>query len=462
MSGSKNRNLTIFGGTGDLTYRKLIPAFYNLFVREKINSNDRILIIGRRDYNNSDYINIIKAWAEKYSRLDYSEEKFNEFSKLIEYYKMDFTDIKNYENLSRFFCDKPYEENIFYYAVAPRFFDVISDGVKTLSCTGKTKIVIEKPFGESLENANLLNEKLEICFGKENIYRIDHYLGKEMVRNILAIRFENQIFRNCWNKNSIESVEIIASEEVGVETRAGYYDKSGAIKDMVQNHLMQILTIIALEEPDNENDLNKRQLEVLKSLKPIQDIIAKHSLVLAQYENYTKENGVSESSKTETFAHLKLYIENERWKGVPFHLITGKKLDKREMIVKINFKAIGKSKQANELIFYVQPIEGVNLKFNIKKAGDTSEVIREEMDFCQNCILANRINTPEAYERLIDAVLSSDNTWFSQWEQIYLSWKYIEKLKEKYFNENQDVLKYKEQSKGPVVYDKNLLKKDGN
>ncbi len=451
MNGKKSRNLTIFGGTGDLAYRKLIPAFYNLFVRGKINKEDRILVIGRRDYTNQNYIDIINDWTQKYSRLDYKKETFDEFVKLIEYYKMDFTNLESYNKLSKFFCDNPYNENIFYYAVAPRFFDVISDGILKMNCLGECKIVIEKPFGETLEDANNLNKKLETSFGKENIYRIDHYLGKEMVRNILTVRFKNQIFKNSWDKNSIDNIKIIASEEVGVETRAGYYDKAGALKDMVQNHIMQILSIVALEEPDDENDLKSRQLEVFKSLRGVENISAKESLVLAQYEGYLNEDGVNKESKTETFAFLKLFIDNERWENVPFYLMTGKKLSKREMLVKIVFKPVGEIDESDELIFYVQPVEGVNLKFNIKKAGDSDEVIREEMDFCQNCILANRINTPEAYERLIDAVLIGDNTWFSQWEQIYLSWKYIEELKEKFKKEKLEILSYKEKSTGPKL-----------
>ncbi len=451
MSGKKTRNLTIFGGTGDLAYRKLIPAFYNLFVRKEISKNDKILIIGRRDYKTCEYTQIIKSWTEKYSRLDYKEEVFNEFVKLIEYFQMDFTNLENYDNLSAYFCNNAYSENVFYYAVAPRFFGVISDGILRLNCLGETKIVIEKPFGETLEEARTLNEKLEKCFGEENVYRIDHYLGKEMIRNILTIRFTNQIFKNCWDKNSIENVQIIASEDIGVGTRAGYYDKAGALKDMVQNHLFQILSIIALEEPNDEFDLKSRQTEVLKNLRQIEKLDIKDSLVLAQYDGYLLEDGVNKDSKTETFAFLKLFIDNKRWENVPFYLVTGKKLEKREMIIKIKFKSVGKAKKSDELLFYVQPTEGVNLKFNVKVAGDSNEIIREEMDFCQNCILANRINTPEAYERLLHAVLDGDNIWFSAWDQIYLSWDYTKKLKEKYCKENIEMIQYNQNSKGPKL-----------
>ncbi len=450
MNGKIRKNITIFGGTGDLTYRKLLPAMYNLFSIGKMDISDRILAIGRRDYSNEDYIKITKDWVKKFSRIKFDEKLFEEFASIIQYFKMDFSNLEEYKKLSNLFCGFEIQESVFYYATAPSAFGVISDGVLSLNCRGQTKIVVEKPFGSSLEEADSLSKKLEKSFGKEAIYRIDHYLGKEMIRSIQTIRFKNPIFRSCWDSNSIEYVHITACEEVGVGSRAGYYDKAGALKDMVQNHLMQILSLIAMEEPKDEADIKFQQVEVLKSLRKIEEINSKNALLLAQYEGYMSEPNIDSESTTETFALCKIHVDNPRWKNVPFYISTGKKMASREMNIIITFKPSGGEKNSNVLVFKIQPMEGVTLKFNIKKPGESSEIIQAEMDFCQSCVLAHRINTPEAYERLLDAVMQSDRTWFSTWDQIYLSWKYIEELKEKYVADNNQIYSYEQGSKGPV------------
>lgn len=445
MSGKINRNFIIFGGTGDLTYRKLIPALYNLYVEKKLKDDDRILIIGRREYTNDDYINIVKPWIEQYSRISFNEEIFKNFSNNIEYHKIDFANLDNYTSLSKYFCDCDINQNIFYLAVAPLFFDIITDGISTLKCLEKTKIIIEKPFGETILEAEKLNNKLISCFGKENIYRIDHYFGKEMVQNIETIRFTNLLFKNSWDSKAIEQIEIIAHEEVGVETRASYYDKAGALKDMVQNHLMQILSLVAMEEPNTQYDIKQRQEQVFESLRPIDKIDIKKTLVLAQYFGYKQEPGVNPDSNTETYAMCKLFVDNDRWQDVPFYIKTGKRMATREMNIIVTFKSLNEA-TPDILTFKIQPEEGVKLEFNIKKPGNTDEVIRAEMDFCQSCVAAHRINTPEAYERLLYAVVNSDQSLFSTWKQIYLSWDYINKLKQKYIDENIGMCYYEQAS----------------
>lgn len=444
MSGNINRNFTIFGGTGDLTYRKLLPALYNLYVDGKLHSSDRILIIGRRQYTTDEYINIIRDWVKKYTRMNFNDDVFEKFSKKIHYHLMNFQDINDYQGLSNLLLYV--EENIFYYAVAPSFFDVISEGILSLCCAKNIKIIIEKPFGATLEEAEKLNSKLISCFGKENIYRIDHYLGKEMIQSIQTIRFSNQIFRNSWDKNSIQKIEIIANEEVGVETRASYYDNTGALKDMVQNHLLQILSIIAMEEPSSEMSIKESQQKVFENLRPIELIDIEKSMILAQYEGYKQEKGVYPDSNTETYAICKLFIDNERWENVPFYIKTGKKMSTREMEVIVTYNPIGNVKESDVLIFKVQPTEGVRLEFNIKKPGESTDIIRAEMDFCQSCIPAHRINTPEAYERLLNAIMEGDQNLFSTWEHIYLSWKYINELKKLYKDKKLQIYKYKQYS----------------
>lgn len=450
MSGKIKTNFTIFGGTGDLTYRKLIPALYNLFATNKLMPEDRIVAIGRRDYSLDKYHEIIEEWVRKYSRIKFDEITFMEFLKHVDYFKMDFTNLEEYSKLENYFNLNKIENHIFYYAVAPTFFGVISDGLISIKDCKNEKIIIEKPFGETLEDADQISKKLEECFGANNVYRIDHYLGKEMVRSIQTLRFSNPIFANSWNNKNIDNVQIIANEEVGVETRGNYYDKAGALKDMVQNHLMQILTLVAMDKPDATHDIHTRQIEVLKSLRPVSRLDVESSMVLGQYEGYQHESNVDSDSKTETFAACKLYIDNFRWDNVPFYIKTGKKMATREMNVIVTFKPMDESSMSNILVIKIQPLEGVSLKFNIKKPGDTEEIIQTEMDFCQSCIPSHRINTPEAYERLLEAVVNSDQTWFSKWNQIYLSWKYIEQLKEKYKALNLPIYLYLQNSDGPL------------
>ncbi len=434
MSGkTDNENvIVIFGATGDLCYRKLMPALYMLVQGGKLNSCDKIIAIGRKDLTSQSYVQNIRNWVEKSIRVKFDEQIFTILCEIIIYLKMDLTNLSHYEKLNAKLSDDNAKEALFYYAVAPSFFDVISEGIMSMPCKCKRKIVIEKPFGETLAQAKMLSEKLIDTFGRENIYHIDHYLGKEMVQSIQAIRFKNSIFKACWNKNFIDHVKIYACEELGVETRGAYYDATGAMKDMVQNHLMQILSLVAMDEPSDFNDIKQRQVEVMRRLRPIEKLDIKKTLLLGQYEGYKNVDGVDESSLTDTLACLKLFVDTDRFKDVPFYILTGKKMAKREMNIVVVFKAASEDVKPDTLTFKVQPTEGVYLEFNIKEPGESNEIIHANMDFCQSCNIVYRMNTPEAYERLIYAALINDSTWFSTWEQIELCWNYTEQLKSEY------------------------------
>ncbi len=449
MNGIVNRAFTIFGGTGDLTFRKLIPALYHLYLRHQLDHQTKIVIIGRRDYTQEIYCDQAKSWVQESLRFQFKEEEYKNFCSHIHYFKMDFTKIEHYERLNNFYHNHNIKEHIFYYAVAPEYFDVLSTGIMGMENTKEAKIVIEKPFGSNLEEAKKLNECLERNFKLENIYRIDHYLGKEMIRSIQTIRFTNPIFSTAWNKEYIEKVEIFALEEIGVESRGSYYDLSGALKDMVQNHLFQILSIVAMEKPEDDKDIQKCQLDVLKSLRPVEKIDIQKSMILGQYKGYHEEKNVAANSKTETFASLTVYIDNKRWEGVPFFITTGKKLRKKGMEVVLTFKKENQGIASNILKIKIQPQEGVSFQFNIKKPGDSEEIIQTEMDFCQNCIDRFRINTPEAYERLLAACFHSEQTWFSKWDQIEKSWLYINQLKEEYIKKELPLYSYEQGSDGP-------------
>lgn len=456
-----NRAFTIFGGTGDLTFRKLMPAWYNITTANAAESDFRIVIIGRRDYSTEQYCELVREWIKQFARLPYDEAAFDRFCQRITYFKMDFSDLAEYERLAQFYSKENITEHIFYFAVAPAFFAVIANGLKAVDNAGSGKVILEKPFGENLEAAKKLNIQLEEFFPIENIYRIDHYLGKEMVRNIQTIRFTNPIFANLWNSQYIESVQISAFEDLGVGSRGNYYDTSGALKDMVQNHLFQILSIVAMEWPEHFSTqaMHDAQLRVLKSLRRVKDI--RDSLILGQYKGYRQEKNIAPDSATETYAALRLFIDNERWWNTPFYIRTGKKLKCREMQIAIVFRQTFIAAPRNILIIKIQPNEGVHLQFNVKKPGETDEITQAKMDFVQSSSFVNKINTPEAYERLITACVRGERSWFSQWDQIETSWEFVEHLKNLYRWDKLPVFAYEQGTDGPVEAE-NLLKRFGH
>ena len=457
----KEQVFTIFGGTGDLTFRKLLPALYNIEAAEDKQLCTRIVIIGRRDYTSEMYRDLAKGWVEKFARLRFHEEIYKKLAGRIVYYHMDFTDEDAYEGLDAFYKSMNAENHIFYFAVAPRFFGAIVNGLQKVEGAGDGKAVIEKPFGENLSAAAGLNEAMEAFFRPDHIYRIDHYLGKEMVRNIQIIRFANPIFSNVWDAEHISCIQISALEEVGVETRGGYYDHSGALKDMVQNHLFQILSIVAMERPASlaVEDMHKEQIRVLQSLHVPEDI--SEDMVLGQYEGYRRELSVDPDSATETYAALRLFVDNDRWRGMPFYVRTGKKLGKREMEVAVVFKSPVEGVEPDILNIKIQPTEGVYLQFNIKRPGETEEIVQAKMDFCQNCSLANRMNTPEAYERLLGACMRGERSWFSQWDQVETSWRFVDQVREAYRQKGLPAYPYSQGSSGPEEADR-LLSQHGH
>ncbi len=450
---------TIFGGTGDLTFRKLLPAFYNMAATKEAVFTHEIIIIGRRDYSSASYRQLARNWIKKFSRVPYDENIFENFALRIHYYKMNFIDKEAYRRLNTYYAEHNLTEHIFYFAVAPRFFSIIATGLLQVDNSNEAKVILEKPFGEDLASAKALNTQLEQTFTADNIFRIDHYLGKEMVRNIQTLRFCNPIFSNLWNSHYIESVQISAFEAIGIGNRGGYYDASGALQDMVQNHLLQILSIVAMEWPEQQTELFDAQIRVLKALRPIENI--EESLVLGQYNGYREENLVAPHSRTETYAALRLFIDNERWWGTPFYIRTGKKLNKREIEIAITFRpAFLQKAPRNILIIKVQPTEGVYLQFNMKKPGDTDEIIQAKMDFSQD-ESHHRLNTPEAYERLLKACINNNHIWFTRWEQIEVSWQYINRMQEAYKKAGLPVYLYAPGSSGPEEANA-LLEQDGH
>lgn len=426
----KSQLIVIFGGTGDLTFRKLLPALYNMEQSDTLPQGSKVLIVGRRDYSSESFREKARGWVERFSRVAFDHDLYDTFAQTIHYYQMDFTNKDKYDGLAAYLQDEQDKEIIFYFAVAPHFFSVIAEGLSTIPNVSETKLVLEKPFGVDLAEARALNVRLEEVFGADNIYRIDHYLGKEMVREISFIRFTNPIFNYIWDGRQIEYVEISALEEVGVETRGGYYDQSGALSDMVQNHLFQILSILAMERPSvfYGAELKEEQLKVLRCLRFPEEKTFRQNLVLGQYEGYREEDKVDPESKTETFAALRVFIDNDRWRNMPFYIHTGKKTGKREMKIVVAFRRMAPDLPRNMLVIHIQPTEGVNLTFNMKKPGETDDIVSVKMDFAHDST-NTQSNTPEAYERLLRSCIVGERYWFSQWEQIEVGWQYVEELK---------------------------------
>ena len=436
QSGMKIMNkqiVTIFGGTGDLTYRKLLPAFYNLLKTGQLPDDFNIVVIGRQELSTQDYHELLKPWLKEHARLKVSDEHVNQLLQYVSYFEMTFTEDEGYKRLKQHFNTiSPEAEVMYYFAVAPSFFQTIAEQLQKFDLSHNAKIIIEKPFGNNLDSAHAINTTLTDIFGEDNIYRIDHYIAKEMVQNIFTIRFTNAIFANIWNSDLIDNIQISANEMVGVENRGSYYDHTGAIKDMFQNHLLQILSIVTMDKPEsfNAHHIHQQQEAILENLS-ISDY--QSDIVLGQYDQaegssaYVDEDRVDPASKTETYAAIKLAINTPTWQGVPIYVRTGKRMASRSTHIAIEFKQEDNA-PANVLVINIQPEEGVTFRFNIKTPGQSNDVKSVSMDFCQSCNYENRVNTPEAYERLLKAALDSDHTLFASFKQVKLSWELVETI----------------------------------
>lgn len=461
--GNRKILFTIFGGTGDLTYRKLLPALYNLKATKVMPDNLEVLIVGRREFDSESYSEHIYPWVKNNARLEFSDNVFNALKEHMRYVKMDFTDASDYSMLHDIYNNYPDAQQLYYYAVAPEFFSIISNNLMECDCMSKQnthQVLIEKPFGVDVNSASELDEQLTQVFNQESIYRIDHYLGKEMIQNMMAIRFKNTLFKNVWNKDSIDYIAISAFETVGVENRGGYYDQTGAIKDMVQNHLFQILSIVLMDEP-NEGDVDSlfaNQVDIIDRLVKVEPNDVKNRVLLGQYiggkidheqvVGYQKEKNVQPNTKTETFVSLKMFVDHPNYLGVPIYLQTGKRTDQRSTEVLVVFKPVDDQKP-NVLTIRISPDEGIYLTFNAKKPGNSQEIIEVSMDFCQSCVYENRVNTPEAYERLLYAAFNQDKSLFTDWSMVLSSWTFIDHLLESIKQANCPVEPYQAGDFGP-------------
>lgn len=450
MSTSKTHAvaITIFGAKGDLTRRKLIPALYNLYADNHLPSSFAIFCVDFVAVDEQAYRNDLLEGINEFSRNGKADkDKWGIFSACINYIQGDFKQDQTYSTLLGKI--KVFEDHgqrgcrMFYFAVAPRFIEIIADAMyKAKLCTSDKldRIVVEKPFGVDLDSAKKLNRYLSKRFKEKQIYHIDHYLGKEMVQNIMAFRFANHVFEPLWNREYIDHIEISVAEEVGVGSRGGYYDSSGALRDMIQNHLMQLLCIVAMDCPKmyEAEAIRDAKVKVLKSVRTMTTEQVFKNVVRAQYTAgeigglprvaYREEAQVAPASTTETFIAVRLFIDNDRWKGVPIFFRTGKSMPRQSSVIMIQFKKtphpIFKDDiEPNRLIISIQPELEIGLLFESKEPGLHMKLVPVEMDFMYQDNYSQSL--PEAYEALLLDVMEGEATSFMRADQIETAWKVV-------------------------------------
>ena len=441
---SESTSIVIFGASGDLTHRKLLPALFNLYRKKRIPENFLILGYATRAWDDKRFRAEMEAAATKYCDYDYSYDEWLEFAEHLYYMSGNFTNQSDFQALANRLkqLESGPSDRMFYLATAPRFFLPI---VKTLGQLGlvdekegKRRVVVEKPIGIDLASAQILNKGISEVLQEHQIFRIDHYLGKESVQNLLVFRFANAIFEPVWNRNYIDHVQITVAEDVGVGHRAGYYDNVGVLRDMFQNHLLQLVALVAMEPPANfdADAIRDEKIKVLRSSRPFSAEEVSQETVRGQYRGYREASGVAPDSQTETFAALRLHIDNWRWQDVPFYLRSGKQLTEKCTEIAIKFKRPpiqmfplpqDFKMAANVLGMCIQPHEGIHLKFEAKVPDTAAETRSVDMEFHYRDSFGET-SIPEAYERLCLDVLQGDATLFTRAETAELSWSYIDTI----------------------------------
>ena len=450
--------IVIFGGSGDLAYRKLLPALYNLYLDNYLPPEFLIIGLARTEYSNTDYRKYIrKGLVEHSRRKERITEGWKAFSSRIEYVKADLESDRTYRSLAARI--KKQEESwktratvIFYMSVAPQLAPVIAEKLhhaKLTNNASRSRMVFEKPFGHDLQSATELNVRLGQLFKESQIYRIDHYLGKETVQNILALRFANALFEPIWNSHYIDHVQITASESIGVEERGGYYEKSGALKDMVQNHILQLLCMVAMEAPVSfeADEIRNKKLDVLNAIRKLDIDHVHENAVRGQYgkgwmkgkemKSYREEKNVSPHSNIETFAAVKFFVDNWRWKDVPFYVRTGKAMASKSTLITIKFKEAphyafpaesAHTWRSNNLTISIQPQMDIRLRFQTKIPGP--HMTLQPVDMIFSYADAYGDDHPEAYETLLEDVIEGNPTLFMRADQIEAAWRVIQPIQQ--------------------------------
>ena len=438
-------SIVIFGATGDLTSRKLIPALYSNFRKKRLPENTSVIGFSRTPLTDEEFRKEMRDALQTPGPGGFDEDSWRLFAQILFYQPGDMENASAYHALATKLniSGNPGQNCLYYLATAPRFFPVAISFLgeaglfRESNQTGKRRIIVEKPFGRDLESALELNRQLHTVAEESQIYRIDHYLGKETVQNLLVFRFGNAIFEPLWNRRYIDHVQITVGETVGVGHRAGYYDKAGVLRDMFQNHLMQLLTLVGMEPPAivEANALRDEKVKVLRAIREIPEESVARFTVRGQYEGYKSEEGVDPASTTATFAGLQLFVDNWRWQGVPFYLRSGKMLKEKLSEIVIRFRrpplqmfdvqSGGTELSTNHLSICIQPDEGFHLRFITKVPDGGMETHPADMNF-QFRESFDTSSTPEAYERLLLDALNGDASLFARNDEIEFSWKIID------------------------------------
>ena len=431
--------IVIFGASGDLTQRKLIPGLYNLYLKNRLPENFRIIGVSRTQFSHDDFREKVQKGTVNFSEKSYDDETWRQFADHIYYLAGNAKEVDSYRELDEFIGQDDITSNnrLYYLSTAPSLYaptlENLNESGMADQSDGWRRIVIEKPFGYDLDSAENLNAIVHETFDESQVYRIDHYLGKETAQNILFFRFANTIFEPIWNRDYISNVQITVTETVDVGRRADYYDSSGVMRDMFQNHLMQLLALTTMEPPISL-DADHLRAEKAKAISAIRDIRL-HDTVRGQYRGYREAEGVASDSQTPTYAALKLFIDNWRWQGVPFYLRSGKALKKKTSEIIIQFKRPpmqlfdlpGHERDIpNTLSICIQPDEGIHLSFDAKMP-DTREGRPVDMQFHYDTSFGES-PIPEAYERLLLDALLGDAGLFAREDEIRASWKLIDSI----------------------------------
>jgi glucose-6-phosphate 1-dehydrogenase len=473
----------IFGALGDLSLRKLIPSLYDLEKDNLLPENSRILCLARQSMNNDDYLAKTHQHLEIHVETDrFEQDTLNRLNARIEYIELDFLNAKHYSKLAKALEKKPQQQRIFYYATAAEFFGSISEQLNIHQCiTQECRVVLEKPLGFDRESSTAINFQVAQYFNEAQIYRIDHYLGKETVQNLLALRFANPIFGSQWSESSISHVEITIAESVGIEGRWSYFDKAGQMRDMVQNHLLQLLSLVAMDPPDDlsADSIRDQKVKLLKQLKPITQEMQKDSVVCAQYASgnnevdllpgYNNEEGAQGDSQTETYVAIRAEICNWRWAGVPFYLRAGKRLAKKKTQITVHFKQqphfIFDPEQrhlaSNKLVLSLQPNEGVSLQVQTKSPGINNDIQIQptvlDLNFNQEF---KDIRTPHAYERLLLEIIKGNQYLFVRRDEIEHAWTWCDNIMQHWQSPDHILHKYPAGSWGPTEAEF-IIRRDG-
>lgn len=439
-------DMVVVGASGDLARRKLLPSLYYLH-RDGRLAEGRVLCVARHEWTQKHFLSKVKKGLKEYVKAnDFNDAQWQAFAERIHYQCMSAGKVEEYAQLKEMLAEHPDRARVFYLATPPRFFGEISQAIHAAGLvTPQARIVLEKPIGSDLASAQKINESVGTFFEEDQIYRIDHYLGKETVQNLMAVRFGNALFEPMWNSDRIDHVQITVAETLGVEGRGGYYDRAGALRDMVQNHILQLLCLVAMEPPTHLDQVSIREekLKVLRALRPIKGSGVRSKTVRGQYRSgaiegsgvngYLEESDVPEDSMTETFVAIKAEVENWRWAGVPFYLRTGKRMGHKVSEIVIQFKAVPHhlfddqdgSFHDNRLVIRLQPDESIKLGMMIKSPGSSMNLKPVALNLNMK---DSGDRTPDAYERLLQDVIRGNATLFMHRDEVEEAWRWIEPI----------------------------------